>query len=133
MSTLSDLDATMIRQHNEHPHLGRHRDPNQRSYMHDRHAATQPLFTSPLQHCLTHIVRFVTIRPLSERVNAQAMCGTTQHSPVWVEPRFETFVCRRCHAVAKHYGVETFGLIPDSGCAVSGGRRGRNARPETVK
>lgn len=60
---------------------------------------------------------------------AEGFCGTTQCYPRWVPVADETFVCRRCHARAERYGVPTFGLIPDSGCAVSGGKRGLRGRP----
>ena len=85
------------------------------------------LFTSPEAMCMTHLTRLVTVH--GERRSADALCGTSQSSPVFMDPADETFICRRCHAAAERWDRPTFGLVPDSGCSITGGRRGRRGAP----
>jgi len=123
---LAALNARAIKAHAEHPFLGRNPVPSRRSTMRNPHKAER-LHTSKLDGCLTHITRLVTVH--ANRRSAQSLCGNLQLAPVWVDPADETFICRRCHRIAGVYGVPTFGLIPDSGCTISGGKRGLRARP----
>lgn len=120
--SLDECDERAIRRHNQHPYLGRHPDADQRSLMRLPDPDEQ-LHTSRMTGCLTHITRFVIVHSNGRR-SFEALCGNSPSRPVVVPVAAETFVCRACHVRAEAAGRDTFGLIPDGGCAVSGGKRG---------
>jgi hypothetical protein len=90
-----------------------------------------PLFTSRLPECLTHItryaVRYPAWPPWDEYVIGQAWCGIGLNArPIQLDEA-SGFACHACIAKAEKYGQPTYNLIPDTGCAVSNGKRGLNA------
>ena len=95
----------------------------------------EPLFTSAkFDDCLTHITRYVTRYPNRKprRANrnspntAHAWCGVMMQASMISLDDATGFACHACIARCEQLGLPTWSLVPDTGCAVSGGRRGRN-------
>lgn len=101
-----------------------------------------PLFTSQLDDCLTHLTRWIAAHPAWTFTSlsgkefqhrayewATGWCGVMMRARQIALADASGFCCARCLERAAAFGMPTFGLIPDTGCAVSGGRRGRRRRP----
>ena len=107
----------------------------------------EPMFTSSrLDDCLTHLTRFIIDFPEwsftteSGRViqhdayqDAHGWCGTRMMPRQIPVGESTGFVCAACIATAEKYGEPTFGTIPDTGCTVSGGKRGRKTPAEKTR
>jgi hypothetical protein len=114
----AELDTRYMRRWNNNPHATRKRPED---LLQPASSAPQPLARS-VGGCLTHIVRFHTPKGLMI-----AQCGmlVAAHRLQWVAPADETFGCHKCIANAEHYGLPTYQLIPDTGCAATDGQRYR--------
>ena len=133
----AELDAAHIERYNNHPWLGRR---DLRSWVRAAPDLPAPLVTSRLPDCLIHLARFATcsvfpsmsddeVAKRAANPSAETVCGMLLHAPRWV-PVGESsgFVCAACIGKAEAKGRPTFNMIPDTGCSVSGGKRGRRAR-----
>lgn len=97
-----------------------------------------PLFTSQqYSNCLTHITRVIRRYPTWEfKTNggrtikheayesATGWCGVIMTCKQITVAEASGFACWKCLERCAHLGLPTWSLIPDTGCAVSGGRRG---------
>lgn len=99
------------------------------------------LFRTSDLGCLTHIVRYVLDsvadyrwwtnggyqRTLEAECGVHGSTGSVRRrgDSVVINPADETFGCHLCIASADRHGLPTFGLIPDTGCAATGGERFR--------
>lgn len=88
------------------------------------------LFQSKHDGCLTHRTRYVVQvkNPWGEHFSWVAECGIGINRAVVVDPRDEFFVCHKCIAVCERFGINTFNMVPATGCEVSNGRRGNTTR-----
>lgn len=92
--------------------------------------------------CLIHRVRFVVDRmatwyrdDLMVHRSYHTECGNffqADRAEV-IQPADATFGCHLCLANCERHGIDTFGLIPDTGCASSGGRAWRPARAKEMR
>jgi hypothetical protein len=91
-----------------------------------------PLFTSRWPDCLTHVTRWITYFPewtgryhtFEAYEYAQGWCGVTMRCRQVALAESSGFACRTCLARCEELDLPTWSLIPDTGCAVSGGKRG---------
>ena len=83
--------------------------------------------------CLTHITRNVATfhegptpdTPIHHRT-PHSWCGTFpggRWNYEWVPVDGEFFACHKCIDAAAHHGVDTFSLVPNTGCEATGGER----------
>lgn len=95
------------------------------------------LFTSGhFDDCLTHLTRYLTDHPerwsagkpamrWEPRTSGMAWCGVSMSTVRQISIGDASgFACWKCIEKAEARGVETFNLVPDTGCSVSGGKRG---------
>jgi hypothetical protein len=127
--TLAEIAARYY----EHPHLGGRSGDDTIFFGPDD--GWGDLFRSREPDCMPHLLRYGMMRPAADwrlrldpdgyRVTVQSECGEVL---MWVEPldpAVHLFCCRRCIEVRERYGGRTHHLVPDDGCSITGGRRGR--------